>query len=675
MKITKKSNFTHIILVICMLLGTQRTYTINFTSLKSWLGFHKTSLAKKSFSFKKLFLGGVIGAFSIVALHLLSKKIFGKNNQQPDNPPKPSNIHNKTPNKKPDLQITFHNNKNKKKITPNNQKPKIKSKSEKQQEKMNQLLYKYCQKKQLKKIKNTIERYANTKIKNSTFLHYIAQNPYTYSRPRLNSTVQIEIAKLLLSNNKTSIETKDKDNLTPLHYACMGTNNFKIIELLLKNGAKINVKDSFGNTPLIYACNISYPESRILKLLVKHGANINVKNKIHKSALSSLCVRWHKEKIKLLIKYGANINDTFIKVSNLSNLLAFSCYQLDFIFVGYLLENGADANYKIKQEEEEEEEEEEEYTTPLASLLRRFQEKPFLLKKKNAKWKNIILNLLQHGLNLDFELKKNPEIKELIDVNVINKHEKIKELIEKIKKEDINITKKNILELSEFINDKDTPAYDKQTALLHLFAIYDKSKTLIMPKENLLKLLHQIPFNTRIINNPKFKTMLEYIAHNDIEDSFGRSTLYAAAMYAQDHNIVLHMLVKTYNNLAYCNQLEYERKQKLKQNIKKTLEYIHKRKRKLYITLQNAGIVWRDLKNNSLINTKKIKTNLNLINKLKTNNLAKSKINRDYAKILKKYENLQMHKLDISKNKKYPEPALVSNKLEFAGTDTFKRKK
>ena len=94
-------------------------------------------------------------------------------------------------------------------------------------------------------------------------LHYVA----------LAQNDQTNIAKFLITNGAT-IDFKDKDGTTPLHFAA-GSGNTGIVKLLIENGANINSQDKYRYTPLfktIKASNVSHTD--IANLLIENGANI-----------------------------------------------------------------------------------------------------------------------------------------------------------------------------------------------------------------------------------------------------------------------------------------------------------------------------------------------------------------------------------------------------------------
>ena len=96
-----------------------------------------------------------------------------------------------------------------------------------------------------------------------TALHHVA----------LGQNDQTNITKLLITKGAT-IDAKDKDKNTPLHFAAM-SGNAGIAELLIENGADTNAQNKYGYTPLfktIIPSNDSHTD--IANLLIENGAKI-----------------------------------------------------------------------------------------------------------------------------------------------------------------------------------------------------------------------------------------------------------------------------------------------------------------------------------------------------------------------------------------------------------------
>ena len=93
----------------------------------------------------------------------------------------------------------------------------------------------------------------------------------------------IEKCKLLLQD-KNNVNLKTSYNMTPLLYACCGTDNFEILKLLVESGANVNDVDDNGDTPLLTLCRVSCDRDRIL-YLIENKANIYAKNNMDDTCL------------------------------------------------------------------------------------------------------------------------------------------------------------------------------------------------------------------------------------------------------------------------------------------------------------------------------------------------------------------------------------------------------
>ncbi len=147
----------------------------------------------------------------------------------------------------------------------------------------------------------------------------------------LHFALNAEIAKMLIDRG-ANVNAKSLRGWTPLHVACYfnlfgsprgfpfpihinvnakgvgewgpkkNFSKFEIAQLLLDKGANVNAKDKENNTPLHFACLASH--TKIVKLLIEKGANVNAKNKNGKTPLSHV-KDYSKEIKKLLIDNGA----------------------------------------------------------------------------------------------------------------------------------------------------------------------------------------------------------------------------------------------------------------------------------------------------------------------------------------------------------------------------------
>ena len=117
--------------------------------------------------------------------------------------------------------------------------------------------------------------------------------------------------KELLDNGK-DVNIVDKNNNTPLHYACQ-SNNIKIIRLLILRGANINSLNNKKVSPLSYACFCKKLE--IAKLLLEeNNANVNIVDDYGNTLLHDVCNKSfviNDKLIELVISYG--IDDFTVK--------------------------------------------------------------------------------------------------------------------------------------------------------------------------------------------------------------------------------------------------------------------------------------------------------------------------------------------------------------------------
>jgi hypothetical protein len=126
-----------------------------------------------------------------------------------------------------------------------------------------------------------------------TQLHHCARKGLTSS------------VKRLLSIRNITVNVKDVNGWTPLHYAALNGN----IEItrLLQNGAEVNAKDRWDRTPL--HCSVYHGHVEILHLLVENGANLEAQDNDGERALHWAANYGHLPFIQELIsRYHVDIN-------------------------------------------------------------------------------------------------------------------------------------------------------------------------------------------------------------------------------------------------------------------------------------------------------------------------------------------------------------------------------
>ena len=144
----------------------------------------------------------------------------------------------------------------------------------------------------------------NSDFKLESILHYAINNSQN------NYFKVIE----LLVNNGADINSHHSEFLeTPLHKLCARiTPHIDVITMILKKGAEVNATNISGKTPVFY-CSFNY-SVELLNLLVKYGADINIRDKYKNTLLHDdyiNCYDEHFEEfLKALISLDFNINST-----------------------------------------------------------------------------------------------------------------------------------------------------------------------------------------------------------------------------------------------------------------------------------------------------------------------------------------------------------------------------
>lgn len=88
-------------------------------------------------------------------------------------------------------------------------------------------------------------------------------------------------------------------------------NYFKVIELLVDNGADIDNNESYlKETPLHRICARNNPEIDVVKLLLDRGAKVNAENISGKTPVFYCSFNYSVELLELLVKYGADVKHT-----------------------------------------------------------------------------------------------------------------------------------------------------------------------------------------------------------------------------------------------------------------------------------------------------------------------------------------------------------------------------
>jgi len=102
-----------------------------------------------------------------------------------------------------------------------------------------------------------------------------------------------------------SVDAKDYDGWTPLHYAAYYV-NADVTRVLLEAGASVDLKDSTGWTPLHLAAFRGHAD--LAKTLIGAGANVDARTNLKNTPLHIVADNGHPDIAKLLLKAGANFN-------------------------------------------------------------------------------------------------------------------------------------------------------------------------------------------------------------------------------------------------------------------------------------------------------------------------------------------------------------------------------
>lgn len=149
---------------------------------------------------------------------------------------------------------------------------------------------------------------------------------------------EIDAVKLLISKG-----CDIKDYCYACHYAA-SKNNYKVLEVLLKQGADVNGRDYSGRTPAHWAAQEGCLES--LNVLSDYHANFNLINEDEETPLSiaaadPLYIAKHLEIVKFLISKKVDI-DSELDTTPFMGACAWENYEV----ANELLKAGADINHK-----------------------------------------------------------------------------------------------------------------------------------------------------------------------------------------------------------------------------------------------------------------------------------------------------------------------------------------
>ena len=175
-------------------------------------------------------------------------------------------------------------------------------------------------------------------------LHLVSQNLFV-NEENANAT------RLLLQQG-TGVNTRDKQQATPLHFASFGR-HFEIALTLLGHGADVNARNADGQTPLHRVSLNPSPKirsgyneaSRLAQLMLERGADVNARDNDQATPLHSASYMSKLEATRVLLDNGANIHAKNIQGRTPLHIVSQDRYSIsEPALVELLLSRGADVN-------------------------------------------------------------------------------------------------------------------------------------------------------------------------------------------------------------------------------------------------------------------------------------------------------------------------------------------
>ncbi len=109
----------------------------------------------------------------------------------------------------------------------------------------------------------------------------------------------------LLTTNEI-VDKKTGKGYTPLHTACLITEDIDIVNALIEKGLDVNERNSLGYTSLMLAA-FSGKSGELMATLIEHGADVNIFNNDGETALHWACYSDNIKAADVLIKNGAQL--------------------------------------------------------------------------------------------------------------------------------------------------------------------------------------------------------------------------------------------------------------------------------------------------------------------------------------------------------------------------------
>ena len=147
-----------------------------------------------------------------------------------------------------------------------------------------------------------------------------------------------------LLNHNIGINVTNKNNETPLYWACTSENNIDNVITLLEHGADVNVKNSETGESILHTA-ARFADSQIIKCLLDNGLSVNVTDGENKTPLWRACeITKNKDNVTTLLIHGADTNLTCKSDDKDATILHHAAIFSDIETVKCLLDHNVSVN-------------------------------------------------------------------------------------------------------------------------------------------------------------------------------------------------------------------------------------------------------------------------------------------------------------------------------------------
>ena len=147
-------------------------------------------------------------------------------------------------------------------------------------------------------------------------------------------------ARQMLENGDVALNTRGKDDITPLFWLMMQKDH-QAVERALQLGADPNQMAGNGHSPVTFMAGGN--DTDMLQLLLEHNGDPNSKNADGEPALFSAIGHERWKNIKMLLEYGA---DPDLTDDTDTTSVQYAGYLNKFEIAHYLIEQGADYTHR-----------------------------------------------------------------------------------------------------------------------------------------------------------------------------------------------------------------------------------------------------------------------------------------------------------------------------------------